>query len=131
MPVSLLYSVKHPTPVLSLLVVLNTIAPAPFAVFLVPAVFRMSAATPLAVFAAPSVKSQDSSAKPSVIAGGGIAEKAIPAKGTVSDPASCFFRAFGPSAVVNPGLPPARWWTAVIDVSRDPASVRTNGLRNH
>ena len=96
MPVSLLYSVKHPTPVLSLLVVLNTIAPAPFAVFLVPGVFRMSSATPLAVFAAPSVESQDSSAKPSVIANGGIAEKAIPPKGTVSDPLVRFFRAFSP-----------------------------------
>ena len=91
----------------------------------------MSAATPLAVFAAPVVRVRIPAPKASVIAGGGIAEKAIPAKGTVSDPASCFFRAFSPSAVVNPGLPPARWWTAAIDVSRDRASVRANGLRNH
>ena len=87
MPVSLLYSVKYPTPVLSLPVVLNTIAPAPFAVFLVPGVQdeRGDAAGSIRRTGG---KSQDSQRQGSVIAGGGIAEKAIPAKGTVSDPAS-------------------------------------------
>jgi hypothetical protein len=80
LPLSLLDNLKYLAPILLLPVVLNTIAPAPFAVFLVPAVFRMERGDD-----AGSIR------HPVVIAGGDIVEKAIPAKGTIPDPTSSVF----------------------------------------